>query len=136
MTIIDELQTETMVRSEALANVATEAAVSLTPAAASRIKILLEDEAQPMFFRVYITGGGCAGFQYGFSFDKSTKPDDILETHISATGQELQVLVDPLSLMYLQGAQIDYQEGLQGSYFKVINPNAKTTCGCGSSFSI
>ena len=81
--------------------------------------------------RVYITGGGCSGFQYGFTFDAEIRPDDC---QIEAEGARL--IVDPLSLQYLMGAEIDYKNNLQGAQFVVQNPNAKSTCGCGSSFSI
>ena len=113
-----------------------ESVLTLSSKAVNRVHLLLEDEADPMFFRVYITGGGCSGFQYGFSFDKSTKPDDCVVQLETDVGTTVRVVIDPLSQMYLFGAEIDYLEGLQGSYFKVNNPNAKTTCGCGSSFSI
>ncbi|MFT6665771.1 MAG: iron-sulfur cluster insertion protein, partial [Porticoccus sp.] len=81
--------------------------------------------------RVFVTGGGCSGFQYGFSFDEVTAEDDTL---VSKDG--VAVVVDPLSFQYLSGSTVDYEEGLQGSRFTITNPNATTTCGCGSSFSV
>ena len=80
--------------------------------------------------RVFITGGGCSGFQYGFTFDEKIQDGD---AEIAKCGVKL--LVDPMSIQYLRGAEIDYQEGLEGAQFIIKNPNAKTTCGCGSSFS-
>ncbi|MCB1741650.1 MAG: iron-sulfur cluster insertion protein ErpA [Gammaproteobacteria bacterium] len=80
--------------------------------------------------RVYIEGGGCSGFQYGFKFDAAAEDDSIIEC------DGMKVVVDPLSLQYLGGAELDYREDLQGSRFVINNPNAQTTCGCGSSFSI
>lgn len=100
--------------------------------AVAKVKELVEEEGNPdLKLRVFVTGGGCSGFQYGFSFDDSQQEDD---TAIERDGVTL--LVDPMSYQYLVGATIDYQEGLQGSQFVVQNPNATSTCGCGSSFSI
>ncbi len=104
----------------------------LTNAAARKIQELVLEERNPeLKLRVYISGGGCSGFQYGFSFDEDADTDDIV---IENDG--VQMLVDPLSLQYLEGAEVDYSENLQGSRFVIRNPNATTTCGCGSSFSI
>lgn len=103
----------------------------LSDAAAARVQELIAaDGRQDLKMRVFIRGGGCSGFQYGFSFDQAQ--DDDLE--VSCSG--LSVLVDPLSLQYLQGARVDYIDDLQGARFVVDNPNASATCGCGSSFSI
>ncbi|MDX1451420.1 MAG: iron-sulfur cluster insertion protein ErpA [Oleiphilaceae bacterium] len=103
-----------------------------TDAAANKVKSLVEEEGNPeLKLRVYVTGGGCSGFQYGFTFDESQSDDD---TVISNKGVEL--LVDPMSYQYLVGSTVDYTEGLKGAQFVVSNPNATTTCGCGSSFSI
>lgn len=117
-----------------------QAAITLTQAAALRVVELLEGEKdKDLKLRVYITGGGCSGFQYGFGFDKSAKPDDcIIETSVLVenTPFTVYVIVDPLSLMYLEGAQVDYVENLQGAHFVVKNPNAQTTCSCGSSFAL
>lgn len=103
-----------------------------TTKAAQRAKTLLAIEANAeLCLRVFISGGGCAGFQYGFTFDIKTDDDD---TVISTDG--ISLLVDALSFPYLEGAAIDYEEGLEGARFIVNNPNATTTCGCGSSFAI
>lgn len=100
--------------------------------AVAKVRELVEEEGNPdLKLRVFVTGGGCSGFQYGFSFDEAQEDDD---TAIESDGVTL--LVDPMSYQYLIGATIDYQEGLQGAQFIVQNPNATTTCGCGSSFSI
>lgn len=100
--------------------------------AIAKVRELVEEEENPnLKLRVYVTGGGCSGFQYGFSFDDSQDEDD---TAIEKDGATL--LVDPMSYQYLVGATIEYTEGLQGSQFIVNNPNASSTCGCGSSFSI
>ena len=90
------------------------------------------EEANPnLKLRVYISGGGCSGFQYGFSFDEVRTHDDIAVDNDGVT-----LLVDPLSFQYLMGAEVDYSESLQGAQFVIRNPNASTTCGCGSSFSV
>ena len=81
--------------------------------------------------RVYISGGGCSGFQYGFSFDEQSAADDV-----AVARDGVMVVVDPVSLQYLMGAEIDYSESLTGAQFVIRNPNASTTCGCGSSFSV
>lgn len=106
--------------------------ITVTEAAAQRVCQLLADETEAdQRLRVYVTGGGCSGFQYGFIFDSNLAEDDTLIIKEGAP-----VVVDSLSYQYLVGAEIDYEEGLQGSRFLVRNPNAKSTCGCGSSFSI
>jgi len=106
--------------------------LQFTEAAASKVKNLISDENhQYLKLRVYITGGGCSGFQYGFTFDYKINYGDMT---IEIAGVAL--VVDPMSLQYLGGGAVDYTEGLEGSRFIVTNPNAKTTCGCGSSFSI
>ena len=120
-----------------------------TQAAAQKVWELIQDEGNlDLNLRVYITGGGCSGFQYGFSFDESTNPDDTVivravndeedEGDEGSSGGQTQVrlLVDALSYQYLDGAEIDFRSDLQGEQFVIRNPNAKTTCGCGSSFSI
>lgn len=100
--------------------------------AVAKVKSLIEEEGNPdLKLRVYVTGGGCSGFQYGFSFDEVIAEDDSV---IERDG--VKVLVDALSYPYLAGALVDYQEGLQGAKFLIQNPNASSTCGCGSSFSI
>ncbi len=90
-----------------------------------------EDDSNNLNLRVYVTGGGCSGFQYGFSFDKVIDEED---TCITKDGASL--VIDPLSLQYLEGSTVDYTEDLMGSKFVITNPNATTTCGCGESFSI
>ncbi len=106
--------------------------LSLTDSAVRKVKRLKEEEGNDALkLRLYITGGGCSGFSYGFAFEEKEKEGD---TPIEKDGVTL--LVDPLSIQYLMGAQVDYTEGLQGSRFVVNNPNAETTCGCGSSFSV
>lgn len=110
--------------------------VSFTEAAGKRIQFLIEEEGKAeLMLRVYITGGGCSGFQYGFAFDESLRPDDIV-TSRTVEETEVKVVVDALSILYLAGAQIDYVESLQGAHFTVKNPNAQTTCSCGSSFAL
>lgn len=102
-----------------------------TDSAASKVQKLIEEEEQEgLMLRVYVQGGGCSGFQYGFTFAESVEEGD---TIVENGGVKL--LVDPLSFQYLVGAEIDYVEGLEGSHFVIRNPNATTTCGCGSSFS-
>ncbi|MFA9489036.1 MULTISPECIES: iron-sulfur cluster insertion protein ErpA [unclassified Mannheimia] len=103
-----------------------------TDAAARKVKTLIEGEDNPnLRLRVYITGGGCSGFQYGFTFD-----DQVNEGDLTIENQNVGLVVDPMSLQYLIGGTVDYTEGLDGSRFVVTNPNASATCGCGSSFSI
>ncbi len=100
--------------------------------AARKVKSLIEEEKNPnLKLRVFITGGGCSGFQYGFTFDETVNEGD---TQVEKDGVTL--LVDPMSIQYLTGAEIDYTEGLEGAQFVIRNPNATTTCGCGSSFSV
>ncbi len=100
--------------------------------AIAKVRSLVEEEANPdLKLRVYVTGGGCSGFQYGFTFDDMTAEDD---TIVEKEG--IKVVVDALSYPYLVGANVDYEEGLQGAKFVIQNPNASTTCGCGSSFSM
>lgn len=103
-----------------------------TAAAAARVKSLVAEQQEPnLKLRVYITGGGCSGFQYGFTFDAKTQSGDtVIETDGTA------LVVDPMSLQYLSGGSIDYVEGLLGSRFVVNNPNAATQCSCGNSFTL
>jgi iron-sulfur cluster insertion protein len=109
-----------------------EAPLNFTDAAAAKVGQLIESEGNPdLKLRVYIQGGGCSGFQYGFTFDEEVQEGD---TEIEKGGVTL--LVDPMSVQYLQGAEIDYKEDLSGAQFIIRNPNASTTCGCGSSFSV
>ena len=103
-----------------------------TDNAANKVKQLIEEEGNAdLKLRVFVSGGGCSGFQYGFTFDEVTNEDD---TVLNKNG--VQLLIDPMSFQYLVGAEIDYQEGLEGSQFVIKNPSATSTCGCGSSFSI
>ncbi|QLB18261.1 iron-sulfur cluster insertion protein ErpA [Mannheimia granulomatis] len=106
--------------------------LTFTDAAARKVKSLIEGEENPnLRLRVYITGGGCSGFQYGFTFD-----DQVNDGDLTIENQNVGLVVDPMSLQYLIGGTVDYTEGLEGSRFVVNNPNASSTCGCGSSFSI
>lgn len=112
------------------AEVTAESPLVFTSAAAAKVAALITEEGNPdLMLRVYIQGGGCSGFQYGFTFDESVQEGD---TEVVTDG--VRLLVDPMSLQYLMGAEIDYTEGLQGAQFVIRNPNATTTCGCGSSF--
>lgn len=106
--------------------------IVFTDSAATKVKNLIAEEGNPLLkFRAYITGGGCSGFQYGFTFDETQNEDDfVLEK------QGVVLLVDPMSFQYLVGAEIDYVSDVNGERFIIRNPNAKTTCGCGSSFSV
>ena len=106
--------------------------VVFTSNAAKKVQSLIDAEQNPnLKLRVFVTGGGCSGFQYGFEFDEDAADGDV---EISTEGVIL--LIDPMSFQYLMGAKIDYVEDLQGARFTISNPNAKTTCGCGSSFSM
>ena len=126
--------------------------VNFTLAAAKKVmELILEEDNMLLNLRVYISGGGCSGFQYGFTFDENINPDDIIiEKKLAAEEEEdeeggggdgeggmgsVKLLIDPMSFQYLQGAKIDYREDIKGAQFVITNPNAKTTCGCGSSFS-
>jgi len=106
--------------------------------AADKVAALITEENNPdLNLRIYITGGGCSGFQYGFTFDATIQEDDtIIEQKCSKSDQLIKLLIDPLSYPYLKNAEIDYVQNIQGEQFVIRNPNAKTTCGCGSSFSI
>ncbi len=106
--------------------------IIFTDSAANKVRILREQEQnQELVLRVYVTGGGCSGFSYGFAFAESLNEDDSVYTNADVT-----MVVDALSYPYLVGSTVDYTEGLEGSRFIVNNPNANSTCGCGSSFSI
>ncbi len=106
--------------------------LSLTDSAEQKVRNLLEEEGDDsLSLRVFVTGGGCSGFQYGFTFDTEIAEDDAV---FEQSG--VRVLVDPLSYPYIDGAQVDFQENLEGSRFVVENPQAAATCGCGSSFTI
>ncbi|OGT36525.1 MAG: iron-sulfur cluster insertion protein ErpA [Gammaproteobacteria bacterium RIFCSPHIGHO2_12_FULL_38_14] len=123
------------------------APILFTESAAKKVYALIKEEGNfKLKLRVYITGGGCSGFQYGFTFDEIIQTDDEVihkEIALEEEGGEgetgtgtVQLLIDALSLQYLQGAEIDYKEDIEGEQFIIRNPNAKTTCGCGSSFSV
>ena len=106
--------------------------IVFTDAAARKVQELVLEEGNPgLKLRVYISGGGCSGFQYGFSFDEEQAEDDI-----AVNNDGVMLLVDPMSFQYLMGAEVDYAESLAGAQFVIRNPNANTTCGCGSSFSV
>ena len=106
--------------------------MNLQPAAISKLQELVAEEGNPnLMLRVFVQGGGCSGFSYGFTFDEAQNEDDFDFVYDS-----VKVVVDAMSMQYLQGASIDYKEDLQGSEFKITNPNAQSTCGCGSSFSV
>lgn len=106
--------------------------VIFTDAAARKVSELLVEEDNPdLKLRVFISGGGCSGFQYGFTFDEKSEDGDS-----RVENQGVTLLIDPMSAQYLMGAEIDYKEDLQGAQFVIRNPNASTTCGCGSSFSV
>ena len=114
-------------------NAATEMESPLifSDSAASKVKSLIDEEGNPdLKLRVFVSGGGCSGFQYGFTFDEAQNADDTVLVKNGVT-----LLVDSMSFQYLVGAEIDYSEGLEGAQFVIKNPNATTTCGCGSSFS-
>jgi len=106
--------------------------IGFTDAAANKLKALIAEEKNPnLKLRVFVNGGGCSGFQYGFEFDEDARDDDI---KVEKSG--VIMLVDAMSAQYLGGATVDYEEGLEGSRFVINNPNATSTCGCGASFSI
>jgi len=102
-----------------------------TDSAAAKVKGLIDEEGNPdLKLRVFVSGGGCSGFQYGFTFDESTNEDDTVMQKNGVT-----LLIDAMSYQYLVGAEIDYQESIEGAQFVIKNPNATSSCGCGSSFS-
>lgn len=124
--------TQSAVETEALQADEFPPPLVFTEAAAGKVKELIDEEDNAnLKLRVFITGGGCSGFQYGFTFDENVQDGD---TSIEKAGVTL--LIDPMSVQYLTGAEIDYSEGLEGAQFVIRNPNASTTCGCGSSFSV
>ena len=112
--------------------VATERRIVVTDSAVRRIaELKAQEDVGGAFLRIAVSGGGCSGFQYGFTFDETSADDDLAVSRHGVT-----LVVDPLSLQYLMGAEIDYSESLHGAQFVIRNPNAKTTCGCGSSFTV
>jgi iron-sulfur cluster insertion protein len=113
-------------------NPAVKIDLKFSDAAANKAKALIEEEGNPnLKLRVFVQGGGCSGFQYGFTFDEKVNDED---HEIENNG--VTMIVDPMSYEYLSGAEVDYKESLEGSMFVVNNPNATSTCGCGSSFSV
>jgi iron-sulfur cluster insertion protein len=115
-----------------MSDVDNENPLIFTSAAAAKVASLIAEEGNPnLMLRIYIQGGGCSGFQYGFTFD-----DKVDEGDTSVVTDGVTLLIDPMSVQYLMGAEVDYVENLQGSQFVIRNPNATTTCGCGSSFSV
>jgi iron-sulfur cluster insertion protein len=112
--------------------VAAKPTVRFSDAAAARVKVLTVENKNPALkLRVFVSGGGCSGFQYGFEFDENVNDGDLVIENSGAT-----MLIDAMSLQYLNGAEIDFVEGLEGSRFVINNPNASSTCGCGASFSV
>lgn len=110
--------------------IAAEPDLKISAAALARVRELVREEGNAALkLRVFIEGGGCSGFQYGFSFEDTQGEDDYVLAR-----DDVALLVDPLSMQYLEGAEVDYVEQLSGAQFVIHNPNAKTTCGCGSSF--
>ena len=110
--------------------------IEITNKAAEKIFELVTSENNPEIkLRIYIQGGGCSGFMYGFKFDKKNRPDDIVIEH-PINADKVYVAIDPLSMQYLHGATLDYKVDIYGKNFVITNPNASTTCGCGSSFNV
>lgn len=108
------------------------AVLGFTDSAALKVKELLSEEENPnQVLRVFVTGGGCSGFKYGFNFDEAAAEDDT-----AVANQGVTLVIDPMSLQYLEGAEVDYKDSAEGAQFVIRNPNATTTCGCGSSFSV
>ena len=112
--------------------------ISFTVSAADKVAALIAEEENPTFnLRLFVTGGGCSGFQYGFTFDEAIQEDDtVIKQTCSDGASTVQLVIDAMSFQYLNDAEVDYVAGIQGEQFVIRNPNAKTTCGCGSSFSI
>ena len=125
--------------------------MNVSEGAVSKIAELVAEEGDPnLSLRIYVTGGGCSGFQYGFTFDETINPDDtVIEKMVAEDGEEdkegsegggglksVKLLIDAMSFQYLIGSEIDYKEDIEGEQFIIRNPNAKTTCGCGSSFTV
>lgn len=106
--------------------------INIDNTASEKIKEAIENEKKPPFFRVFVTGGGCSGFQYGFQFEEKEEEDDL----IIKINKNIKILIDPISYQYIFGSTLFYERSLMGEYFTVNNPNAKNTCGCGSSFEI
>ncbi len=109
--------------------------VTITNSAIDKVSEIMKEDNLDCMLRVFVQGGGCSGFQYGFTFDEEQNDDDFLIEKNSGNTQ-VRIVVDSMSMQYLQGATIDFKEDLNGSQFVISNPNAKTTCGCGSSFEV
>jgi len=110
----------------------SDAPLVFTDSAAAKVDSLIKEEANPnLKLRVFVAGGGCSGFQYGFTFDEELQDGDT-----EVENQGVTLLIDPMSIQYLMGAEVDYKDDLEGAQFIIRNPNAETTCGCGSSFSV
>jgi iron-sulfur cluster insertion protein len=125
--MLTETETETEIETE----IEIPVPINFTDNAVNKVKDLIAEEGTPdLKLRVFVSGGGCSGFQYGFTFEETVNEDDTQVVKDSVT-----LLIDPMSLQYLTGAEIDYQDNVKGSQFVIKNPNATTTCGCGSSFS-
>lgn len=117
----------------------TEEIIKMSPEATEKIYSIIEEEGseKTLFLRVFVNGGGCSGFQYGFTLDEeSTEEDFVIQKKVPHVNKEISVLVDYMSLNYLKGAEITYTDDLNGAQFVIKNPNATSTCGCGSSFSV
>ncbi len=131
-------QTEQTKQTDPSVQTAIPQSLIVTDSAASKVRqLILEEGNEKLNLRVYITGGGCSGFQYGFTFDETLNADDtIINKTVEVEGQSgaVKVVIDPMSFQYLVGAEIDYVEDINGARFVIRNPNASTTCGCGSSF--
>ncbi|MDP1604514.1 MAG: iron-sulfur cluster insertion protein ErpA [Legionella sp.] len=120
-----------------IAPVATSTGIYFSVSAAEKVASLIAEENNPnLNLRVVINGGGCSGFQYGFTFDENIQDDDTVVIQHCSNGQAVKLLVDSICLQYVSNAEIDYVKNIQGEQFVIRNPNAKTTCGCGSSFSM
>ncbi len=110
----------------------SDALLDFTESAAAKVSALIQEEGNPALkLRIFVAGGGCAGFAYNFAFDEAVNEDDTVIRR-----DDVSLLVDAISVQYLAGATVDYQEGLEGARFVITNPNATSTCGCGSSFSV
>ena len=123
--------TQPMTQSHETSDPAADSVLVFTDSAAVKVSELIREEGNPnLKLRVFVSGGGCSGFQYGFTFDENEEDGDTC-----VENQGVKLLIDPMSFQYLAGAEIDYKEDLEGAQFVIRNPNATTTCGCGSSFS-
>ena len=129
--MLTEIETKTKTKIKTETELEIPVPINFTDNAVNKVKDLIAEEGTPdLKLRVFVSGGGCSGFQYGFTFEETVNEDDTQVVKDSVT-----LLIDPMSLQYLTGAEIDYQDNVKGSQFVIKNPNATTTCGCGSSFS-